>query len=261
MNISLVISTYNSPNSLLLVLKSVEMQSVLPNEVIIADDGSLDSTRLIIDDFKTHSSISVVHSWQEDKGFRVARSRNKAIARSSGEYIILIDGDVILHNKFLEDHLTHAEIGCFVQGSRVLLNEISSNKIISSHNTNLSFFSRGLSNRKNSIYSVFLAKLFSNKKNYLHGIKTCNMAFYKADCIRVNGFNNNFEGWGREDTEFVVRLLNNGVHRKNIRFNLIQFHLWHKNSSRNLLQHNELILQNSINNSLSWCDSGINSFL
>ena len=116
----------------------------------------------------------------------------------------------------------------------------------------------GLKNRKNCIHSKLLARIFSNKKNHLRSIKSCNMAFYRKDCLHVNGFNNDFEGWGREDSEFVARLINSGVKRKNIRFNAIQFHLWHNENSRKLLEKNDAILNESINNLTQWCENGIN---
>ena len=116
-------------------------------------------------------------------------------------------------------------------------------------------------NRKNSIYSIFLSRIFIKRKNYLKGIKTCNLAFYKSDCIQVNGFNNDIEGWGREDSEFAIRLMNNGINRKNIHFNMIQFHLWHKETSREVLQKNDSILQATISKQLNWCDRGLNKYL
>lgn len=261
MRVSLIITTYNRPKALDLIFKSITAQTVFPDEIIVADDGSENSTKECIDDFKKKSSIRCIHSWQKDKGFRVAKSRNKAIAKSSYEYIILIDGDVILHKKFIEDHLNHAEIGFFAQGSRVLLNESITKKILNKQKINISFFSKGLKNRKNSIYSVFLSKIFTKRKNNLNGIKTCNLAFFKSDCIKVNGFNNDIEGWGREDSEFVSRLLNNMISRKNIHFNMIQFHLWHPSSTRDALEKNDLTLQKTINRELNWCDNGINTYL
>ena len=260
MRVSLIVTTYNRPDALKLLLMSINSQSVPPNEIIIADDGSKNSTKKCIDEFKKKSSLQVIHSWQEDKGFRVAKSRNKAIAKSKCEYIILIDGDVILHNKFIEDHLKHAQMGFFVQGSRVLLNERATKEVLS-NNYNFSFFSSGLSNRKNAIYSNFLSRIFTIRKNYIKNIKTCNLAFYKSDCIEVNGFNNDFEGWGREDTEFVVRLIKKGVTRKNIRFNLLQFHLWHKDYSRMILDKNEMILKDTMHKNENWCTNGINKYL
>jgi len=261
MRVSLIITTYNRPEVLSLIFKSIEDQTICPDEIIIADDGSGNSTKECVEDFQRNSSISIIHSWQEDRGFRVAKSRNKAIAKSNYEYIILIDGDVILHEKFIENHLKHAETNFFVQGQRVLVSESITKKIINNQYKNLFLFSRGLKNRKNAIYSAFLSKIFLTRKNVLNGIKTCNLAFYKSDCIKVNGFNNEIEGWGREDSEFVARLFNNNVCRKNIHFNMIQFHLWHQDSSREVLQKNNIILQKAIESKLNWCDNGINQYL
>jgi len=260
MRASLIITTFNRPDALNLVLKSVNSQSKKPDEIIIADDGSDNVTKTCIENFKKTSSIRVEHSWQEDKGFRVAKSRNKAIAKSNFDYIILIDGDVILHNKFIEDHLKHAKRGFFVQGTRVMLNKSATKRMLLK-STSVSFFLSGLKNRKNAIYSNFLCNIFKNEKNFINNIKTCNFSFYKSDCLSVNGFNNNIEGWGREDSEFVVRLFNKGINRKNIRFNMIQYHLWHQLSSREILEKNTLILEKAINDRIEWCDNGINQFL
>ena len=261
MHVSLIITTYNRPDALLLVLRSIESQNTLPDEVVIADDGSGDDTKITIHTFQTTSNLNILHSWQEDKGFRAAKSRNKAIAKSNSDYIILIDGDMILHPEFIQDHINNAELGYFIQGSRVLLTENATSNALKDISTYFSFFSKGIQNRKNTIHSNFLSRLFSNKKNYLRGIKTCNMAFFKQDCIAINGFNNDFEGWGREDSEFVVRLLNSGIHRKNLRFNAIQFHLWHNENTRASLQQNDTLLQNAIDNNVKWCDSGVDRYL
>jgi len=261
MRVSLIITTYNRSDALLLVLRSVENQSILPFEVVIADDGSNNNTREVIDNFQSSSNINVIHSWQKDNGFRAAKSRNKAIARSSGEYIILIDGDMVIHPEFVQDHISNAQMSFFVQGNRVLLTKNATKSLLEKKDTKLSFFSRGIKNRKNAIYSVLLSKLFSKKKNYLRGIKTCNMSFFKKDCIAINGFNNNFEGWGREDSEFAIRLLNSGINRKNLRFSGIQFHLWHTENTRVSLRQNDVILNSSISNNSKWCSNGIEKYL
>ena len=261
MRVSLIITTYNRPDALLLVLRSIELQTSTPNEVIIADDGSGDDTKETIRAFQKTSDLNIIHSWQKDSGFRAAKSRNKAIAKSSNDYIILIDGDMILHPKFIQDHVNNAESGYFIQGTRVLLTKNTTSKALKDMNTQFSFFSQGIQNRKNAIHSNFLSKLFSKKKNYLRGIKTCNMAFFKKDCINVNGFNNDFEGWGKEDSEFIVRLLNSGINRKNLRFNALQFHLWHNENTRASLKQNEMIFKSALNNKTKWCNNGIDAYL
>ena len=130
MKLTLIITTYNWPEALLLVIKSVRLQSILPDEIIIADDGSTKETREVVNSFKNDVLMNIIFSWQEDKGFRAARSRNNAIIRSTGDYIILIDGDTILHTNFIKEHIDHAESGFFVQGSRVLLSEKETKKAL-----------------------------------------------------------------------------------------------------------------------------------
>jgi glycosyltransferase involved in cell wall biosynthesis len=258
MKLTLIITTFNWPESLLLVLDSIRYQTHIPDEIIIADDGSDEKTKNLITDFKKQFNFNIIHSWQEDNGFRASRSRNKAILKSSGDYIILIDGDTILHPNFVYDHLAFAEPGYFIQGSRALLSEKVTQKVLIQKNVNLKFFSLQL---KNSIHSKILSSIFSNKKNHLKGIKSCNMAFYRKDCININGFNNDFEGWGREDSEFIARLINSSIKRKNIRFRAIQFHLWHNENSRISLKKNDEILANTINKNIKWCENGINSII
>jgi glycosyltransferase involved in cell wall biosynthesis len=264
MTVSLIIATYNQPKTLRLLLLSVENQTKVPDEIIIADDGSSDKVKKIIESFSKKSNLRIVHSWQQDRGFRAAKSRNKAIAKSTSKYIVMVDGDMILHQKFIQEHVNHASFGCFIQGSRVLLNRKRTQELLKNNVTQISFFSRGVNNRKNSIHSVFLASifnLFSRKNIKMTSIRSCNLSFYREDCIKVNGFNNDFEGWGREDSEFIARLYNIGIKRKNIRFNLIQYHLWHNESSREALEKNSLMLHETIINQSTWCENGINKYL
>jgi len=103
-----------------------------------------------------------------------------------------------------------------------------------------------------------LSKIFSTCNNSLSGIKTCNLSFFLEDFYIVNGFNNDLEGWGREDSEFCARLMNAGIRRKTLRFSAIQFHLWHRHLDRKSLKKNDLILNNAINQKLTWCRSGAN---
>ena len=261
MRVSLIITTYNRPDALLLVLLSVENQTISPLEVIIADDGSSNTTEELICNFAKNTKLRVTHSWQEDKGFRVSKSRNKAIAKSIGDYIIIIDGDMILHSNFVEDHINNARPNYFVQGSRVLLTKNKTLDVLNNKVLNFSFFSLGLKNQKNAIHSSLLSKILSSQNVSLKGTRSCNLAFYRNDCISVNGFNNEFEGWGREDSEFIARLLNYGLKRRILKFNAIQYHLWHNTSSKSFLLKNNDLLESSIANKLKFCKNGINSYL
>jgi len=261
MKISLIVTTYNRPDALSLVLKSIENQVMQPLEVIVADDGSDERTQKVVEEFRKKSNCKIIHSFQNDKGFRASKSRNKAIAKAYGDYIVLIDGDMILQDKFIRDHYRNAKPGLFIQGSRVLLTERQTKTTLKNRKITFNFFSVGLKNRKNALHSDILSFLFSKESYHLKGIRTCNLAFFKEDCIRVNGFNNDFKGWGREDSEFASRLINIGIKRKTLKFNSIQYHLWHKESSRKSLTINDEIFQKTIDNNLKWCANGIDSFL
>jgi len=261
MKLSIVVTTFNRPDALLLVLKSIEFQSLLPNEVIIADDGSDQETATLIEQYQHNTKIKVTHVWQRNKGFRAARSRNKAIASTDSEYIILIDGDMILHRDFIKDHFQLARPGFFIQGGRTLISKESTEIALQEHKIDFSIWSKGISNRKNAIHSKFLSNLFSRHSKKIKGIKSCNLSFYKEDCIKVNGFNNDFIGWGREDSEFVVRLINSNVQRNNVKFSCIQYHLWHEENTRRNLAANEKYLEDAINENSSYCKNGISRFL
>jgi len=260
MKVSLIITTFNRFDALELVLKSAEFQTIPPLEIIIADDGSNKTSVKKLDNFIKFSDSNIIHSWQENLGFRLARSRNKAISIASGEYIIIVDGDMILHPNFIADHINHARRHQYVQGSRVLLTESKSSQVINNKDIFISFFSRGISNRKNAIRSKLLSKIFSKKSKSMTSIRGCNMGFFKTDCEKINGFNNKFEGWGREDSEFVVRFLNAGFIKKNLKFSAVQYHLWHGQESEKSLPENDEILAEAINNNLSWCNLGLNEF-
>jgi len=263
MNCTLIITTYDWENALELVVLSALKQTILPNEIIIADDGSKKETRNLIKNINKKSSIPIEHLWQEDKGFRAAKIRNKAIAIAQYKYIILIDGDMILHKDFILNHIMNARQNYFLQGSRALFTQKKTEQLLHNNkkNNNFTFLGKGIKNKKNIINCILLAKLFSSSSKNLKGIKTCNMSFFREDCIKINGFNEDFVGWGREDSEFAARLLNNNIKRKNIRFNCIAYHLWHHESPRANLTKNDILLAKTINENLKYCKNGINKYL
>ncbi len=258
---SLVITTYNSPDVLDLALRSALAQSELPCEIIVADDGSTSDTARLVEIHRAESVIPVVHVWQKDLGFRAAASRNRAIAVAKGNYIVLIDGDMLLHRDFMYDHRRLAITGTFIQGSRVLLSQEHTPERIATKNISFSLFGKGIENRKNALRLPFLSRALSLKTQSLHGVRSCNMSFFRNDCIRVNGFNEDFTGWGREDSEFVVRLLHSGVLRRNVRFSALACHLGHPENPRHSLAENDRILEQAIAGKLTTCRNGINKYL
>ena len=263
--VSLIISTYNWPQALNLVMKSVQNQSKLPDDIIISDDGSDSETADLIQELQSDFPIPIIHVWHEDRGFRLAAIRNKAIAKSTADYIIQSDGDALLHPHYVADHLRLAEKDAFISGSRVLLNEASSNRALAQAIYAFHWWSSGIKNRWNATRNDVLVKLnmraIADSGQAAYKVRGCNMSFWKSDLIRVNGYDENMTGWGREDSELAVRLVNAGVQLKRIKHAGIQFHLYHEEAPRTGLNRNDEILEESIEQKKIFCDRGLSTYL
>ncbi|HOS84089.1 MAG TPA: glycosyltransferase family 2 protein [Bacteroidales bacterium] len=262
---SLIVTTYNSVPALQLVLESILQLHIFPHELIIADDGSTDDTKKVIELYKPRFSIPVHHCWQPDEGFQLSKIRNKAIAMATGNYIIMIDGDMVLHRNFVRDHMALAQSQSFIQGSRVLVSQNTTMQLYAGTLRHLHMWSQGIQNRLNAYACLPISYVVSSvygKKDY-RGVRGCNMSFWKHHVLAVNGFDEDFIGWGREDSEFVVRMLNSGVQRKNIKFAGIAFHLWHKENkqSEQALAENQALLDAALHANKTICSKGINQYV
>ena len=259
MKTSLIITTYNRPEALAKILEALENQTRLPEELIIADDGSGPETSEKIALFSSDPPYKMIHVWQEDCGFRAARIRNEAIRKATGEYIILLDGDCVPHRSFVEDHLSLAEDGFFIQGKRILVSKRLSSSFSYKDTRSMSklfrFVLSGDISHMHHLLRIPAFPAFSSKK--LSGIKSCNMGFFKKDIVAVNGFNQDFEGWGREDSELAVRLYHYGLKRKEHLFLAICFHLWHEEHDRTQLISNDQILNKTIQSKEFFCSNGL----
>ena len=260
MTSALIITTYNWKEALELVLNSALEQTVLPDEIIIADDGSRDDTKELIQKFIKSSDTPITHSWQEDEGFRLSHSRNRAISKAKSDYIIVVDGDMVLDKNFVKDHLGCAQKGIYLQGSRVLMMDDITKEIFKNKEmVKLSLFADNVKNKHNMIYMPLLTKLFCRSTNQeLRRVRGCNFSLFKDEIYKVNGFNEDFTTWGKEDSEFVQRLYNVGMQRKNLKFSGIQYHLYHKEGSAN--DGNIQLLNKAIDENLEWCDNGIDKY-
>jgi hypothetical protein len=186
MHSSLIITTYNRPDALHLVLKSVLTQTVLPYEIIVADDGSGIETRQTIDAFRDRSDIPVIHAWQDDRGFRAARARNLAASRSNCEYLIFIDGDMILHPRFIASHLSTAQAGYFLHGKRAMLSRRLTHKVLRTGQVTISPFATGITMRRNAFHSDLLARMVSDETNEWYKTQSANLSIWKQDFVDVN---------------------------------------------------------------------------
>lgn len=226
---SLVVSTYNWKEALAVCLRSIAAQKVLPLEVVVADDGSRADTAGLIHDMARDFPVPLVHAWQEDKGFRLARARNLGIAASSGDYVIFLDGDLILHPMFVADHLAMIRPGIFLQGGRLNATPAESTRLLAGGKPKFSPFMDmdGRFKRKHALRLPWVArrKARSAEGGQMMG---CNMGIWRSDLDRVNGFDDNYEGWGREDDDISARLRHAGLVRRPLRFAGLAIHLWHK---------------------------------
>lgn len=262
MKITLIILTYNRPDALTVVLQSIEKQSELPFEVIIADDGSAEETRQLIKKMSTGFPVPLLHAWHPDDGYRIAKIRNAAIKISQGEYFIFSDGDLVLHPRFIEDFRKNARAGEALIGSRVFTNEVVTNTILKTGNAaygNIFFTSAFEKNRINAFRIPILSSLFQPAK-YSVKLRGGLLGVWKKDLVEVNGWNEDFEGWGLEDSELLVRLNHIGIRFRKLKFRAVTYHLWHENEKRERLSANRELLENSIRNGIKKCKNGLIRF-
>jgi glycosyltransferase involved in cell wall biosynthesis len=270
MFISVIVTTYNAPKALEVVLKALENQAFnLKNfEVIIADDGSGPVTKEAIEHFQKQSPLTIKHVWQKDEGFRAGQIRNKAVAKAAGEYLIFLDGDSIPLKYFLKSHQKLARFGFFVAGNRVLASEALTkqilNKEIEPYRWPLRrFFYAAFQkkiNRFNSLLTLPLGVLRRVRKHRWKGVKTCNLGMWKKDFLSVNGFDENYIGWGYEDSDLVIRLLRTGIYCQSAKFAAPVMHLWHPLNDRSSESENFSRLQAVLNNSVTHVDRGVGQY-
>lgn len=239
--VSLIVSTYNRPDALSLVLAGCGRQTDPRFEVIVADDGSTDATRGVVEEMSANLRVPVEHVWHADEGFRLAAIRNKGIKRARGEYLIFLDGDCVPQPDFVARHRQLAQRGAMVTGSRILLGPELTAAAIGTRfdvaGASVAFWVRQrLRGQANKVLPLFV-KLpdFPGRRVdgfKWRGIKGCNLAAWSADVATVNGFDESFTGWGHEDADFVARLHNAGVARKKGFMATEVLHLWHREQAR-----------------------------
>lgn len=261
-DVSLIVTTYNRPLFLELVLKSILSQKVLPREVIIADDGSGKETKNLIDLYAANFPVPLIHSWIPDEGFRLAKSRNVAIAKAKGDYIIIIDGDIVISRHFVQDHLSARCPGHFINGGRARLSKFATEQRCVTLNHKFSPFTIGLKRPLTMIRIPYLYHILKGAKG-TRKIRGCNMSFWKSDIIAINGFEEEIEGWGGEDTELTVRFTNNGIRRLNITGMAPCVHLYHPGDANSSVTRkiNGAIEDEAIRTNKKRANKGIDQYL
>jgi glycosyltransferase involved in cell wall biosynthesis len=263
--ISVILSTYNRPDALEMVLRSLEAQTSDDFEVIVADDGSQEDTRKMIERVQSESRLNLKQVWHEDEGFRAAAIRNKAVAASQGDYLVFLDGDCMVFPDFLSEHLRLKESKRFTTGNRVLLNrtlteEILNKKLPLHQWTYFQWFAarfKGETNRLLPLLRLPLGFLRKINPRKWHGVKTCNLGMWRQDFFDVNGFDESYQGWGYEDSDLVIRIMNKGVFRLEGRFAIPVIHLWHPLNQSSSTEENLQRLHQVLKSSATRVDNGV----
>ncbi|MBC7963157.1 MAG: glycosyltransferase family 2 protein [Steroidobacteraceae bacterium] len=254
-SIAVIISTYNSPEYLRRVLECYLLQSRLPDELIVADDGSTDETARIVANFSKGAPFAVRHIWHEDLGFRLAEIRNRAISAATADYLLFSDGDCIPHPRFVEDHGRMMRKGSFVTGKRMLIGQELSESF--SWQGGSSALSHGLKGELSGCHHLLRLPWLVLSRHGSKGLRGCNMAVFRSDLLVVNGFNERITGWGREDSELVTRLFAYGLTRREAPFAAVVLHLWHPENSRSSLTENDRLLEQALASGQYRCPHGI----
>ena len=260
-SVSLVIATYNWVEALALVLASIRAQHHGPDEVVIADDGSRPDTAALVAGEAGSYPVPLRHVWQPDAGFRKTMILNKAIATACGDYIVQLDGDLVLHPAFIAEHRRFARRGWWVQGGRAMLDEAATARCFAAGRVVAGAVSRGVRNRVNAIHAPWLVPFFRGAADPVKRTRGCNAAFWRDDLLRVNGFDEAMEGWGREDSELAARLLNAGVRRRNLKFAAVAWHLHHAGRSPEAFDRNHAIFERTVRDRRVRCERGISQYL
>ena len=264
---SIIICAYNQPAELKLVLTALNEQQNKNFEVVVADDGSTDSTLKMLLACRDTLHYELKHVWQEDAGFRLATIRNKAVAASGGKYLIFLDGDCVPLPSFLEQHLKLQERGWFIRGNRIMLSRTFTQEVLQ-ENLLIHHYSKftWLKHRAKFNISRFLpllhmpmGRLRKTRATDWVGVKGCNLGVWREDFKLVNGFDDRCVGWGREDADFAVRLINNGISRKEGNFATGVLHLWHPLASRSQCEKNDHFMQQHIVNKTKRAENGYSS--
>ncbi len=245
-SVAVIISTYNNPDFLRLVLDGYNKQSDAHFSIYITDDGSTEETRTFIEDISKAFPTPIHHIWHEDQGFRKARIHNLALQQVKEDYVLLTDGDCIPHPHLIATHRRLAQEETLICGSRILLSHAYTKQLCHAKDiptfTAFHCIKNRLKGHINRVFPLFLPAHLSAVKQKLSGIHGCHISCHTKDLLHINGFDESFEGWGREDSDLVARLLHSGIQRRNLRGTPV-LHLWHKENARNHLQNNDALLQ------------------
>lgn len=268
MNPSVILLTYNWPQALALALDALARQTMPPLEVVVADDGSAQETQKLVESRMAGYPVPLRHVWHEDRGFRAGAARNRGIAASHGDYLILLDGDMVAHPKFIADHMAFAEPGCFLAGGRLRASTRETTRLLQGGTTRFDPFMDGIFDAPHDFrrYHALRWLAIARRKARRPGrVMSCNMSFWRNDVLAANGFDERMEGYGSEDLELAARLRNAGLRQKQLKFAALAVHLEHASRAPadpdDISMPNNQLLRETVSRKLIRCERGIAQYL
>ncbi len=268
---SVVVTTYNQPEWLRKTLWGFELQSEKHFEVVIADDGSGEQTKQVIEEFKNRRLLKITHVWHPDNGFQKCQILNKAILQTNSDYLIFTDGDCIPRNDFVEVHIKNASRGKFLSGGYLKLVKSVSDKIGYDDVKNGLPFKASWLRKSGQPFTHKFIKLTTKPwlQKLLNTLTTTNPTWnghnvsgWKDDVIAVNGYNEDMQ-YGGLDRELGERLINYGIKGKQIRYSAICVHLDHPRPYRtkSTWKKNNQIRKEVKKKKLKWTNNGIDKYI
>ena len=265
LEITVIVSTYNRPDALDLVLCALGEQDYLNFEIIIADDGSDETTAALVRQHEIHRRRVLHHVWQADEGFRLAEIHNKGILKAAGEYIVFLDGDCVPDRNFLSQHAALAQKGRFVTGAKIKLSQAYTDEVLANRVAlqRLAFKDwvwmrlTGRANRFLYFFSLPDGPWRHYRPRSSKRLYGCNMAVWTEDLKAVGGFDERYQGWGSDDRDLVARLINAGIYRKDGHYATRVMHLWHQYADRSREDHNRHLLQMVVDSGVTRAVKGL----
>lgn len=239
MKVSLIVSVYKDVGSLRTVLEGLKFQRYKDYEIVVSEDGESEVMRDFLLGY-THEH-RIVHLTQPDTGWRKNQALNRAIQGSSGDYLIFIDGDCVLHHAFIENHVRFARRKRIGAGKRVKLGP-SFTSLFNQHIDDLPMLERKVEREKGAMRkdgAKFYEEAFYispdgllgfiPKLRKMHQLKGCNMSCFREDIEAINGFDEDYvlPAIG-EDIDLTWRFKGLGCSLFSLRNLAVQYHLYHK---------------------------------
>lgn len=228
----MIITTYRRPDALDGVLRCLESQTLQPKNVIVADDGSCQKTTAMVLEWRER--LPLIHVWQPDREFRAARIRNLGLLKVSSDAVALVDGDCLLPSTFLAGHVSLLRRGRLIAGGRDLMDAVETEEFMV---RSFSGIQSRMSGWKFWRVPLGFVRYLSPRRWQI--VRTCNMSMMMSDVWQVGGFDETYVGWGREDSDFIVRAIKSGCRVVSGRLSACVLHLWHAESDRAPLKANE----------------------